>query len=279
MLKSFVMNEKEYRAHPAISRSELWRIRESPEKFKYYRDNPPEPTPALVFGQLYHKLALQPETVFDEFAVAPEVDGRTKYGKSILAAFTEEAAGKTVVTADMWDLAHGMCAALRADTFCRELLSGEKETTYLWIDEMTGVKCKCRCDITLFQKNNDIPLVIDLKTTTCAKPNVFNKEIFKHGYHFQGAMYTEGVMKTLRLPERPEFHIIAQEKTPPYAINRTIIGEDAMRKGVECFREFISRYYECNETGYWYGYNGPFGEPNETDALICMSTMEKENEE
>ena len=28
------MNEVEYRQHPAISRSELWKLRESPEKFK-----------------------------------------------------------------------------------------------------------------------------------------------------------------------------------------------------------------------------------------------------
>ena len=34
------MTEKEYRQYPAISRSELWRIRESPEKFKWYREHP-----------------------------------------------------------------------------------------------------------------------------------------------------------------------------------------------------------------------------------------------
>ena len=61
------MTEKEYREHPAISRSELWKIRESPEIFKYYKENPEEPTPALIFGQAFHKLALQPESFFDEF--------------------------------------------------------------------------------------------------------------------------------------------------------------------------------------------------------------------
>lgn len=34
------MTEREYRAHPAISRSQLWKLRESPEKFRYYEDNP-----------------------------------------------------------------------------------------------------------------------------------------------------------------------------------------------------------------------------------------------
>ena len=65
------MTEKEYRAHPAISRSELWRFHESPQKFKYAKDNPPAPTPALLFGQVFHKLALEPETFSEEFIAAP----------------------------------------------------------------------------------------------------------------------------------------------------------------------------------------------------------------
>lgn len=65
------MTEQEYRSHPAISRSELAKMSESPEKFKYYREHPEAPTPALIFGQLFHAMALQPETVDKDFAVAP----------------------------------------------------------------------------------------------------------------------------------------------------------------------------------------------------------------
>ena len=74
------MTEKEYREHPAINRSALFKITESPEKFKYYMDNPEEPTPALLFGQLFHTMALQPEKLFEDFAVAPLVDRRSKDG-------------------------------------------------------------------------------------------------------------------------------------------------------------------------------------------------------
>ena len=92
------MTEKEYRSHPAISRSELWKIRESPEKFKCFKENPTEPTPALIFGQAFHKLALQPETFSDEFAVMPQVDRRTKDGKAIWAEFCGKSTGKTIIT-------------------------------------------------------------------------------------------------------------------------------------------------------------------------------------
>ena len=55
------MTEKEYREHPAISRSELWKLMESPQKFKWEKEHPETPTPALIFGQAFHKLVLQPE--------------------------------------------------------------------------------------------------------------------------------------------------------------------------------------------------------------------------
>ena len=272
------MTEKEYRAHPAISRSELWKIRESPEKFKYYREHSPEPTPALVFGQLFHKMALQPTDVWSEFAVAPTCDRRTKKGREIWTQFRSNSEGKAIVTVDMVEQAGEMCRKLHEDPYCHKLLSGEKETPYFWTDELTGEACKCRCDAILFTEG-DVPVVVDLKSTKCAEPNVFNYEIFKQGYHFQAAMYTEGVMKALGLTKRPEFQIIAQEKTPPYSVNRTTITEDVMLAGIDTYRELIGKYHECMETGYWYGYNGPFDEPNETYLPGYMSMGEKEEEE
>ena len=72
------MTEKEYRSHPSVSRSELWRlITESPEKFIYNRENPQPPTNALIFGQAFHMAVLQPEIYDDNFVVAPSVDRRT----------------------------------------------------------------------------------------------------------------------------------------------------------------------------------------------------------
>ena len=89
------MTETEYRNHPAVSRSELWRIRESPQKFAWYKQHPPEPTPALLFGQVFHKLVLEPNLFEQEFVVAPECDRRTKAGKMAWADFQMEAQNKT----------------------------------------------------------------------------------------------------------------------------------------------------------------------------------------
>lgn len=246
------MTEKEYRSHPAISRSELWRIRESPEKFKYYREHPSEPTPALVFGQLFHKMALQPESVWDEFAIIPDVDRRTKAGKEEYAAFLAEAAEKTVVTVDMAQQAADMCAALHNDEFCRKLLSGAKETPYFWVDEMTGEECKCRTDCTV--EIGDIPLVVDLKSTGDASTEGFMRSAVKYGYHFQAAMYLEGVRAETK--REHGFVFIAVEKEPPYAVNIFQCDKPFLTYGYDVFRELIGTYHYCRESGDWYGYTG-----------------------
>ena len=140
------MTEIEYRSHPAISRSELWRIHNSPEKFKYFKEHPEEPTPALLFGQVFHKMALEPDTFDLEFVVMPDVDRRTKEGKQLWAEFQEQAEGKTVIPAEMHEQAKAMCESLAAVPFAQKLLNGRREAPFFWVDESTGEECKCRTD-------------------------------------------------------------------------------------------------------------------------------------
>lgn len=259
------MTDKEYRQHEGISRSELWRLRESPEKFKYAQEHPEPPTPALIFGRLVHKLLLEPDTFGDEFAVAPNVDRRTKDGKAAYAAFCADLGEKDIVTAADYQLAVEMTTAAKNAPFVNKLLNGEHEKPLFWVDEMTGEACKVRLDC-LTEIDGRLT-VIDYKTTTNASTHKFNRSIFNYGYHFQAAMYCEAVKQALKLGEMPDFIFIAQEKTAPYAINIVTVPEDVILNGYDVFRELIGVYHECKETGCWYGYNGAFNEPNEAYLL------------
>ena len=272
------MTEKEYRAHPAVSRSELWVIHESPEKFKYFKENPPSPSNALIFGQFIHKMVLQPETLYEDFAVVPAVDRRTAAGKAAYAEFAEQAFGKTIVTEADALLASEMRAAVTANPIAAPLLDGEKEREFFWVDEDTGEECKCRVDVLTTLEDGRVA-VVDYKSTKSANPDVFNNEIYRYGYHFQAAMYTEGVMHVLELAERPTFILIAQEKTAPYAVNVVEVTPDVMTAGVDKYRELLGIYHDCKETGYWYGYNGPFGDINETYLPGYMTMGDKEDDE
>lgn len=253
------MNEREYRMHPAISRSELAKMSESPEKFKYYRDRPESPTPALIFGQLFHAMALQPETVDEQFAVAPIVDRRTKAGKEEIAAFEQENANKTIVTAEMYQQAKDMTEALYRNGYAKTLLQGEKEVSFFWTDDLTGEECKCRTDcLTETDKNL---VIVDLKTTDNAETEAFTRSMIKYQYDLQVAMYSEGVKANTG--RQPIFVFIAIEKKPPYAVNILQCDELIYRRGHDLFREYLGMYHECKETGEWWGYTGRFNLINE----------------
>ncbi len=265
------MTEKEYRNHPAISRSELFKISESPEKFKYYKENPEQPTPSLVFGQLFHAMALQPKTVWEQFAVMPNVDRRTKSGKEAFAEFETHADGKTIVSFDMVEQATAMCDALSKNEFVKKLLKGEKEKPFFWVDEMTGEECKCRVDV--ITKIVDNLVIVDLKTTECAETEAFIRSAIKYGYDFQSAMYREGVKQNTG--KEPLFVFVAIEKKPPYSINILQADKLLIRRGYDIFRELIGIYHDCKQTNNWYGYLGKF---NQINNLALPAYLAKEIE-
>ena len=265
------MTEKDYRKHPAISRSELFKISESPEKFKYYREHPEEPTPALIFGQLFHAMALTPETVSEQFATMPNVDRRTKAGKEAFAEFEAQAEGKTVVSADMVEQATAMREALNKNEFVKKLLKGEKEKPFFWVDEMTGEECKCRTDALTEIGENLI--IVDIKSADCAETEAFMKSAIKYGYDFQSAMYSEGVKANTN--REPLFVFIVVEKKPPYAINILQADKLLIRRGYDLFREYLGIYHDCKLTDNWYGYLGKF---NQINNLALPAYLAKEVE-
>ena len=76
------MTEREYNAAEGIRRSDLWRMEDSAEKFKYFLEHPVEQTPAMAFGSACHKMILEPGDFSNEYAVAPEINRRTNAGKA-----------------------------------------------------------------------------------------------------------------------------------------------------------------------------------------------------
>lgn len=265
------MTDAEYRLHPAISRSELWHIHESPQKFKYQKEHPADPTPALLFGQAFHKLALEPETFFDEYAVAPDVDRRTREGKQAWKEFLEEAEGKTAITAEMYDQAAAMCAAIAEEPLAVKLLDGPREVPFFWRDNVTGEECKCRVDC--LNRNYSQPIVVDVKSTGDASTEMFTKDAIKYGYDFQSAWYNTGVEANIM--EKPLFVFIAVEKAPPHAVNILQADELLLRRGEGLCRSFLDIYHDCRQSGNWYGY---LGKQNQINNLALPSWLAREVE-
>ena len=177
------MTEAEYNSIDAIRRSDLWRMHESPEKFKWFLEHPPEQTPALLFGTAVHKLLLEPDGFNDEFAIAPNVDRRTKVGKEAWEQFLSDSEGKTIITADDFSTASDMVIKAMTIPFVRQMLSGKKEEAFFWIDQDTEQVCKVRIDM-LAEIEGKL-VIADYKTAGSAKTDIFVRKMYDYGYHLQ----------------------------------------------------------------------------------------------
>ena len=270
------MTEQEYNQKEGNRRSDLWRMEESAEKYRWCLDHPAEQTPAMAFGVAAHKMMLEPATFGDEYAIAPNVDKRTKEGKAEWAAFCEQNAGKTALGQKDADTRDGMEEALLRCRMAKYLLRGpgETEEAFFWTDGETGEPCKIRCDRLV--QFDDRLYVVDYKTTTNARTERFNHDIWKPGYHMQAGMYTEGVMAARGLEERPGFLFVAQEKDAPYSVNVIEVSDDVMAAGVAKFHELLRKMHECREIDLWPGYVDDL--PNETTLPGWYSLSGEEEE-
>ena len=248
------MNELEYNQAEGIRRSDLWRMEESPERFKYFLEHPIEQTPAMAFGSACHKATLEPEDFGNEYAIAPFADKRTKEGKEIWARFLEENEGKTVISMDDATVIGEMKMALCDCPLAKKLIfgKGESEVAFFWTDPDTGEKCKIKVDRLVKYRRKWY--VVDYKTTACAETFRFNSDIWKMGYFMQAAMYTEGVMKAKGMRKRPGFLFVAQEKKPPYSVNVIEVTDEVMNAGIAKFHQLLGKYHQCKALDQWPGY-------------------------
>ena len=260
------MTNAEYRSNPAISRSELFKIGKSPLHFKYERENPPEPSAALIFGQAFHKFVLEPDGFDEEFAVAPNVDRRTRAGKEAWASFVDSTPPWVQqISQDDFVAIQGMRDALMENRHAKFLIkSSQHELPLFWKDELSGEECKCRLD--MFLGDGKQRIVSDLKSCTSAETEAFMRDVIKYGYDLQVFQYLDGVAHNYGPPKDPEnpdtFIFIAVEKTPPYAVNVMQADKYILMRGEALFREYIGTYHDCKESGNWWSYNGHFGNIN-----------------
>ena len=248
------MNEREYNEAEGIRRSDLWKMEDSPEKFRYFLKHPVEQTPAMAFGSACHKLILEPAAMGDEYAIAPTVDRRTKVGKEEWEAFCADNVGKTIISADDAQIMADMEEALHFCPLANKLINGkgESEVPFFWTDKETGEKCKIKLDRLV--KYNRRWYVVDYKTTLAADTFHFNSEIWKRGYFMQAGMYCEGVKAAKGMRKMPGFLFVAQEKKPPYSVNVVEVSEEVMNAGVAKFHQLLGKYHDCKALDKWPGY-------------------------
>lgn len=241
------MTNAEYHASEGISKSDLDLLHRSPAHYKYRKANPREQTPAMLLGSVTHKMLLEPADFSREFAVMPECDRRTKEGKAVWKAFTDELEANTIVISrDVFETAAAMTNAVKSHAFASRLLrGGRSEQSFFW-DE-NGIPCKCRPDYL-----RDDGIVIDVKSTLNASPEEFPRSAYNFRYHVQAWWYLHGLQR-LCVPAR-EFVFIAVEKEPPFAVCVYVADDTVLKLGEQEAQKDLETYRWCMEHDNWYGY-------------------------
>lgn len=250
------MDNAAYHAHPAVSKSHLDLIARSPLHYwaRYLDPNrvTPEPSPQMRLGTALHTHVLELSRWDEEIAVAPAINRLTKAGKEEWAAFVAEAASKTVITAD--DAAQVMTmgrAVMRHPAAAMLLgLPGKAESTHMWIDQATGLECKCRPD----WLTDDGTIVVDLKTTKDASLRGFKQSVANYRYHVQAAWYLHGLEQaTGRRPD--QFIFICVESTAPYATAVYAADAEMIERGHDQAMRDLAKLAVCRAADSWPSYS------------------------
>jgi hypothetical protein len=112
--------------------------------------------------------------------------------------------------------------------------------------EIEGVKCKCLVDI--IHKTLGLG---DLKSCGDVRPESFNGEIGKLGYHWQAALYLD-ICEAAGIYTGPDWRWITVEPEPPYCVG---FGKPAplalLEVGRDAYLEQLRVYKRCLERDEW----------------------------
>jgi exodeoxyribonuclease VIII len=251
------MENADYHRHSAVSKSHLDQIAKSPLHYwaRYVDPNRvvPEPTPAMAIGSAVHTHVLELDQWDARYVTAPEgINRRTNAGKAEWDAFEVASTGRTVLAKADAELVMRMGHSVFAHPAAAMLLAmpGKAETTHMWTDQATGLRCKCRPD----WLTDDHSLIIDLKTTEDASPAGFRKSIANWRYHVQAAWYLDGIEKATGT--RPDqFIFVVVEKRAPYACAVYAADAEMIQIGAEAAARDLDVLATCRAADAWPGYS------------------------
>lgn len=242
-------HERVYRGSPGVSQSTLKHMRYSPAKCLWEMNHPRPPSPAMELGRAIHAALLEPETFNAEWCIRPKFDRRTKDGKAAAEEWERKNAGRQGIDATDMDTVNNVAARVfDNDFYGRFFKAGEKECSFWSEDAEHRIIKRCRLDNYIPAEN----MIVDLKTTECAQPEAFQRDIWKYLYHVQAAYYTDIVREVTG--KNCSFFIVAVEKTKDCDVTVHLVGDDAIANGRAMYKKWLAEYVKCFRADVWPGY-------------------------
>lgn len=307
---------EQYEAAEGVSKHGLDAMAISPlHHWAYYR-NPErgrqKDTPARVLGSAIHTSILEPERFDLEYVQEPNIkdypqaldklDDYKKACKELEIKVTgtkpelkksiqlitkdiqfwddiyeQQTFGRIVLSDSDWRVTKTITARVMKHPAASGLLKyGKAEQSIFWIDKDTGVKCKGRID--WLETDEDTAIVFDLKSTTDASPEGFQRSVSKYRYYVQASMYLDGLSQLGYDPG--SFIFGAWEKHSPYAAALYYATDGMLETGRQEYKNLLKTYKKCLETDNWPGYSQdiqPLGMP-EHFKPSSLSELEPESD-
>ncbi len=261
------ISDEEYFADPAISNSDLKLLRQSAAHFRYAKDNPKDPTDAMLAGSSLHIAVLQPDLFMDKHGIVP-ANAPPRPTKPQLASknptdlaldrisFWEQFdlvnEGKLIITDDQAGEYLHIGSMIRQHPELSVYFDrGVAEGVVFATDPICGVRVKCKPD--WLTKVKDFRVCLELKSTKDARKKSFTRDATNFGYFTAGSFYQDVMEWGLARPDL--YLIVAFEKEPPYGIKIYEIPEDDIDRGRDEYGEALALYAHCKDTDTWPNYD------------------------
>jgi exodeoxyribonuclease VIII len=247
------LSNADYHASAGISKTKLDMFARDQSSLEWAQNCPvdEDKLDALNFGSAMHTMLLEPHLYDKEFAVMPEINGRTNDGKAERKAFEEENKHKKILTTEEHKKLQLMFGSVMAHPFARYLIEadGAAESSYYWNDPETGILCKCRPDKNISNSR----FLVDVKTTdTLANFERYSIEDYR--YHVQAPFYIDGVNACGE--EKDTFIFLVIQKTIElgrYPVRCVTLPAQAVEHGRYEYKANLEAFKRASESGYFNG--------------------------
>jgi len=247
---------------PSISSSGLKLITKKTPLHYWYQSplNPKRPAPKqkqhLALGAALHDLLLIDGRFEQHYHVLPRgfrADHHQKWADELAEMRTAEAAGKTILTAESYDMVEATADAIGRNELAQALLTaGTPEMTLAAKDPVTGVWMRSKPDVL----PETMEIIPDVKTAADASLDVYERAATRFGY-FQSAAHYLDVIEQLYGPAKRRFVLITVEKEPPYCVTVDNLDGDDINYARYRNRAALNKFAEALKTGVWHGYTTP----------------------
>jgi len=244
-----------YLSWSAVSKHDLDLVAKSPAHYASAQREPSESTPAMRFGTAAHTAILEPSKMYEEIAVLPPCDRRTKAGKELARTFEGESAGMTIISSEEMYHIDQMTTSVATHKIAGPLVKDAKhiEASGIWEHSASGQRMRCRPDII----HDD--LVVDLKTAMDASRWAFSSSMHKYRYHVQAAIYLDGMIELGVVGPDAQFIFLVVEKRPPYSVAIYAVQKEDLDRGRLQYERDLMLYSQCKNENRWPGYSEAIG--------------------